>query len=131
LKLLIDTHCWLWSLTEPERLNSKALAAIRRASNPLYLSAASSWEIAIKFALNKLTLPLPPWEFVPSRMSLQGLQALPIQHSHALRVAELPNHHRDLFDRLLVAQAQLEGLSLLTADEQLRAYDVDVFWAGP
>ena len=93
------------------------------------LSAASSWEIAIKYALGKLPLPAPPPEYVPSRMQASGTGALPITHAHALHVASLPTHHRDPFDRLLVAQAQVESLPLLTADPQLGRYDIELLAA--
>ncbi len=95
-------------------------------SNDLLLSAASSWEIAIKYAIGKLPLPQPPSVYVPTRMETSGTTGLPIQHSHSLRVAELPRHHRDPFDRLLIAQAQVERLTIVTADRQLERYDVDI-----
>ena len=97
--------------------------------NELYLSAASAWEIAIKYQLGKLQLPSRPAELIPELMSKTTVVALPIRHSHGLRVAELPPHHSDPFDRLLVAQAQLEGLPLLTADPQFEPYDVEVLRA--
>ena len=87
-------------------------------------SAASGWEIAIKYALGKLPLPEPPDQYVPDRMQSSGVDALPIRMEHALRVAQLPAHHRDPFDRLLIAQAQIERVPLLTADSQLSLYDV-------
>jgi prevent-host-death family protein len=95
-----------------------------------FLSAASAWEIAIKVGLGKLKLPEPPARYVPARLAEQGMDALPIDHGHALRVAELPDHHADPFDRLLVAQAQLERMTLMTADPQLLAYEVDTLWAA-
>ncbi len=130
MKLLLDTHCWLWMQTAPERLAKPALDAIRDGENELFLSAASSWEIAIKYALGRLPLPVPPAEYVPSRMESSGVLALAVEHRHALATAGLPPHHRDPFDRLLVAQAQIERLTLLTADPQLEAYDVEFLWAG-
>ena len=99
-------------------------------SNELFLSAASAWEIAIKFVLGKLPLPLPPAEYVPRRLESSGTLSLPVETRHALRVADLPSHHRDPFDRLLIAQAQLEKLPILTSDQAFDAYDVDVHWAG-
>ena len=130
MKILIDTGCWLWSLAEPERLNVRARRLLSDAGNTVYLSAASSWEIAIKAALGKLQLPERVAKFVPDRMSLQNILGLPVEHAHALRVASLPTHHRDPFDRLLIAQAQLESLGILTADRVFRAYDVEILWAG-
>jgi PIN domain nuclease of toxin-antitoxin system len=90
----------------------------------------SSWGIAIKSALGKLRLPEPAISFVPKRMAAQALHALPITHSHALAVADLPHHHNDPFDRLLIARAQLEGMALLTADRAIRAYSVEIVWCG-
>jgi len=113
----------------PERFSKAAISLIDDAQNELLLSAVSSWEIAIKSALGKLALPIPPEDYVPDRMRSSGVVGLPIEHSHALRVASLPLHHRDPFDRLLVAQAQVEGLSLLSADRQLARYDLEVQWA--
>ena len=124
MKLLLDTHCWLWMVAASHRLDEATRSLLLDEDNDLLLSAASSWEIAIKHALGKLPLPAPPAEYVPSRMIATGVAGLPVEHRHALRVAALPPHHRDPFDRLLVSQAQLEGLTLLTADPQLEAYDV-------
>ncbi len=130
MKLLIDTQCWLWWFLSPDRLSRDARDVIAAARDPLYLSAASSWEIAIKSALGKLELPEPPARYVPSRLSEQGMRSLPIEHIHALRTADLPALHTDPFDRLLVAQAQVERMTLLTADPQIIAYDVETLWAG-
>lgn len=99
-------------------------------ANDVYLSAASSWEIAIKTSLGKLKLPEPPERYVPRRLAAQGMRGLPIEHVHALRVASLPPLHQDPFGRMLVAQAQVEAMSLLTVDENIAAYDVEVVWAG-
>lgn len=130
MKLLLDTHCWLWSLAEPERLSPEARRLLVSRRNTVYLSAASAWEVAIKYALGKLSLPEPPSTYVPSRMAAQGLEPLPISHSHALQVASLPMHHRDPFDRLLVAQALVERLTILTADPSFGLYSVPVIAAA-
>lgn len=98
--------------------------------NEIYFSAASAWEIVVKFALGKLELPLPPTEYIPSRLARLGHQSLPILQSHALGIERLPLHHRDPFDRILIAQAQVEGLQLVTADKEITAYDVPIVWAG-
>jgi PIN domain nuclease of toxin-antitoxin system len=129
-RTLVDTECWLWWHLDPERLGPEAMALLEERGSPLLLSAASSWEIAIKVGLGKLELPVPPERFVPEQMAEDGIDPLPIEHAHALRVARLPPHHSDPFDRLLVAQAQLERCSLLTADAQLFGYDVDLVWGG-
>lgn len=110
-------------------LSPGSLSLLSDPENQLFLSAASSWEIAIKYAIGKLPLPMPPAEYVPSRMEISGTSALPILHAHALQVGTLPRHHGDPFDRLLIAQAQVEGLIILTSDRQFSAYEVEVFWA--
>lgn len=124
MKLLLDTHVWLWLQTTPERIRPDTLARLGNSDNVLLLSAASAWEIAIKFALGKLPLPMPPAQYVPQRMEQSGTTGLSVQPVHALRVASLPDHHRDPFDRLLVAQAQIEGITLVTLDEQITRYEV-------
>jgi PIN domain nuclease of toxin-antitoxin system len=129
-RTLVDTECWLWWHLSPERLSATALAIFEERRAPLLLSAASSWEIAIKTGLGKLELPAPAGRFVPEQLAEDGIDPLPIQHAHALRVADLPPHHSDPFDRVLVAQAQLERCNFLTADAQILDYDVDVVWAG-
>ena len=108
----------------PERFSPRGRRLVEDQRNVLYLSAASAWEIAIKHALGKLRLPEPPISYVPDRVAALGVQPLPIEHEHALHVATLPPHHRDPFDRLLVAQAQLDDLPILTADPLIEAYDV-------
>ncbi len=123
MRLLLDTHVWLWMLTAPDRLGA-ARALVADPANELLLSAASSWEIAIKYGLGRLPLPAPPPVYVPERLRSTGVTPLPIEHSHTLEVAELPPLHRDPFDRLLVAQARLLGVPLLTDDEQIAVYEV-------
>lgn len=130
MRLLLDTQCWLWMRVSPERLSERARELIVEAQVPLLLSAASSWEMSIKYALGKLPLPEPPAAYVPKRLREDGITGLAVTHAHALRVAELPAHHRDPFDRLLVAQAQCDRLTLLTADRVLTGYDVEIVWAG-
>ena len=130
MKILLDTHCWLWWLSTPDRLGEEVLRCVEDPANDVFLSAASSWEIAIKHALGKLPLPEPPARFVPERLRRDGILPLPIQHAHSLHVASLPQHHRDPFDRLLIAQAQLERMHLVTADSQLQAYEVDMLFVG-
>jgi PIN domain nuclease of toxin-antitoxin system len=130
VRILIDTQCWLWWFLGPDRLSAGARDILTSARDRLYLSAASSWEIAIKVGLRKLELPESPARYVPARLAEQGMDSLAIEHVHALRVAELPAHHADPFDRLLVAQAEIERMTLLTADAQLAAYDVDILWGG-
>jgi PIN domain nuclease of toxin-antitoxin system len=131
MRVLLDTQAWLWMQASPERFSRPALDLVEDARNELFLSAASSWEIAIKFALGKLPLPEPPAEYVPSRLETSGTRALGVEHRHALHVASLPHHHRDPFDRLIVAQAQLETLPVLTSDPAVMRYDIETIPAGP
>lgn len=130
MRFVIDTHCWLWAIRSPERLAPKAVAMIENADNTIVLSVVSALEIAIKASIGKLKLPEPADDFVSSQMAVLSMTSLPVHLSHALRVGQLPQHHRDPFDRLLVAQCQIEHLPLMTADETIVAYDVEVIWAG-
>jgi PIN domain nuclease of toxin-antitoxin system len=123
VKLLVDTHVFLWLQTDPERLGEH-LPIVEDARTDLLLSAVSSWEIAIKYRLGKLPLPEAPERWVPDRMRAIRAQALAVEHPHALAVATLPQLHRDPFDRLLVAQATLLGLTIITADPSVAQYPV-------
>jgi Uncharacterized protein conserved in bacteria len=129
-RTIVDTECWLWWHLAPDRLGVRALELFEERQAPLVLSAASSWEIAIKVGLGKLVLPAPPDRFVPEQLAEDDIDALPITHAHALRVAGLPDHHSDPFDRLLVAQSELERCAVLTADAQLAAYGIEIVWGG-
>ena len=122
--ILLDTHVFLWLQTEPERLGPH-LPLVEDPDEELFLSAASSWEIAIKQGLGKLALPEPPAQYVPQRMKQSGVLALPIEHSHALAVSSLPPLHKDPFDRMIVAQATKLAIPVLTADPLIAAYDVE------
>jgi PIN domain nuclease of toxin-antitoxin system len=130
MRILLDTHVFLWSCLTPARLSESTRRLLEDPDNEVLLSAVSSWEIAIKTVLQRLELPEPPTRYVPTRLKAMGLTPLPVEHAHALRVAQLPLHHRDLFDRLLVAQAQLENATVATGDPQFLLYDVDVVWAA-
>lgn len=123
---LIDTHVWLWLQAEPGRLRAEIRNLVEDAATELLLSAASAWEITIKHGLGKLVLPSEPAVYVPDRMRISGTTPLAIEHAHVLRTGQLPAHHRDPFDRLLVAQAQILDVPIVTADPQIAAYDVEV-----
>jgi PIN domain nuclease of toxin-antitoxin system len=125
VRLLLDTHVWLWWMTHPERLAKHVYDVISDAQE-VRLSAASVWEATIKHARGKLPLPVAITELVVASARDAGMTRLAIDDRHALAVADLPALHRDPFDRLLIAQALVEGLTLVTADEQVRAYDVPV-----
>lgn len=128
MKLLLDTHVWLWLRSAPDRLSRAARAAIEDEGNALYFSAACAWEIATKNALGKLPLPTAPDAFVRDTIKRTAAVALSIGLEHAARAGLLPGLHRDPFDRLLVAQAQAERCRLVTIDKEIAAYDVDVLW---
>lgn len=121
----------MWWFLDPGKLAAGPRGAIGAPSSEVYLSAASAWELSIKHALGKLELPEPPRAYVPKRMAAQAMTSLPVLQTHALHVATLPPHHTDPFDRLLVAQAMLEGLTLVTADPLLLPYvGVEILWAS-
>jgi PIN domain nuclease of toxin-antitoxin system len=130
MKALLDTQVWLWMLGAPDRLGDQARRLVEDPATTLLLSAASSWEIAIKWGLGKLELPDPPEDYVPDRIRSSGVTPLPIEHSHALGVASLEAHHRDPFDRLLVAQAIAEDIPILTADPVFDRYPIQPIPAG-
>jgi len=124
VKVLLDTQVWLWMLGAPDRLNDDARRLVEDTAVTVLLSAASSWEIAVKWSLGKLHLPDPPEAYVPDRIRSSGVTPLPIAHSHALGVARLDAHHRDPFDRLLIAQASAEDVPILTADGVFARYPI-------
>lgn len=126
MRVLLDTQVWLWMVVAPERLSAASRRLVSLPESELLLSAVSALEIAIKWGLKKLTLPAAPEALVPEWMRRMGVTPLPVLHGHALRVAALPPHHRDPFDRLLVAQAQIEDVPILTADPSFAKYDVEV-----
>ena len=126
MSLLLDTHVWLWFVSEPERIRPDLLARLRDGRTRLLLSAVSSLEVTIKWAAGRLELPEPPRTYVPSRMRRSNTTGLAVEHEHALQVASLPMHHADPFDRLLIAQAQVESIPIVTADPAFDAYDVEV-----
>lgn len=129
MRLLLDTHVWLWSLSQPERLGQKAHQVLADAGTKVYLSAVCSWEAAIKWRLGKLELPGRPEELVADSLATNGYLKLDISHSHGCGVSDLADHHRDPFDRLLIAQAFSENLTVLTADSLFLAYPCAVMWA--
>ena len=130
MKYLVDTSVLIHSVIAPVKLNRQAVELFRDNSSELYLSAASSWEITIKASTGKLILPQPPSEFVIRAIQLMSLQSLDITHHHVAALERLPNYHRDPFDRMLIAQAHVEELVLLTADRNFEKYPVKTFWCG-
>ncbi len=123
-RLLLDTHAVLWWLTDDPALPSGPREAIADPANEVLVSTASLWEMAIKASLGKLTVP----DDLPAAIGAEGFTWLQVRREHAWEVRLLPLHHRDPFDRLLVAQARVEGTPLLSGDQRLGAYDVDRRW---
>lgn len=126
MRLLLDTHVLLWWLADDDKLSATARDAIGDAATQIYVSAASAWELAIKASLGKLTAP----DDLTEQLTANSFTPLDISVIHALAVRHLPTHHRDPFDRLLVAQAQAEGLTLVTADKRMKPYDVSLLDAA-
>jgi PIN domain nuclease of toxin-antitoxin system len=129
MRFLLDTHCWLWSVSSPHRLSEATLALIQNTHNMVYFSVASAWEITIKYSIGKLPLPAPPEIFIPTSLTEQRIKSLPITNSHVTLVHTLPPHHQDPFDRLIIAQAIKENLSIISNDALLHRYDVPIIAA--
>ncbi len=130
MKYLLDTSVLLHGLISKSKLNARALRLLLDDSSELYLSAISPWEMAIKAGTGKLLLPERPSQVVARAMRLMSLKPLDITQLHALTVENLPNHHRDPFDRMLIAQARVEQMVLLTADRIFEKYQVEHIFCG-
>lgn len=129
MRVLLDTHVWLWMWGEPERLRNEARTVIEDPDTELNVSAVSAWEIATKHAAGRIRLPTSAQEWLSDARHLRDVTELPITFAHATRAGALPPHHRDPFDRMLVAQAQVEALVLVSADPKLSVYEVDALRA--
>jgi PIN domain nuclease of toxin-antitoxin system len=127
VRLLLDTHILLWALGDVGKLSAGVSDAIRDPENAVVVSAATAWEIAIKQSLGKLTLPAPAERWLLSAIETLHAEWLPVEPAHALATRALPWHHRDPFDRLLVAQA-MTGLLLVTHDSRFEPYKISVLW---
>jgi len=129
LKVLLDTHAFIWWISDDSKLSECARGIIGEGGNELFFSAASGWEIAIKVRIGRVKLATTHLEgFILEQLAANGLQVLPVTLQHALRTYLLPDHHRDPFDRLLVAQAEVENLTFLSADKRLADYGIRVLW---
>lgn len=128
MKLLIDTHIFLWMNGESSKLSERFKELSRSGEHDFYLSVASAWEIQIKQQLGKLALPLHIDELIAKNQLESDIQLLPIELSHISNLAQLPSHHKDPFDRLIISQAMLEGMTIVTADHAFAAYSVPVVW---
>ncbi len=127
MRLLLDTHAFIWWDSDPAQLSAPALAALRDPANEVWLSVASVWEMVIKAQLGKLTLRLSLADIVKQQQA-NGLRVLPVDLAHALAVEGLPPIHKDPFDRVLIAQANIEGAELVSTDQVVRHYPVRVLW---
>jgi PIN domain nuclease of toxin-antitoxin system len=127
LSYLLDTHTFLWAITESPDLSVDVIAILENSENQLFLSVASLWEIAIKLSIGKLRLTFP-FDELPNKLAEASVSVVDIKFDHLRIVSSLPLVHRDPFDRLMVAQALSENLILLTKDELLKSYSVQTFW---
>ncbi len=128
MRALLDTHAFLWWVIDSPELSQSARSVMGDSTNELYLSAASGWEIAIKTKLGRLEIVGDPEKLIPEQMVLNAISGLPVQMSHALHVFQLPDLHRDPFDRILIAQARLEEIPIITRDSAISQYDVETIW---
>ena len=128
MKLLLDTHAFLWWVEGAPAVGQRARAAVSNPDNEVLLSIASCWELAIKLSLGKLRLTRSLDRFIPEQLTLNGFSLLDVELRHVVRVADLPFRHRDPFDRLLVAQALEDGLAVVSADRVFRKYGVTLVW---
>lgn len=128
MRLLLDTHAFLWWTTEDPRIPSAVAEAVSEPSNEVFVSAVTVWELAIKWRLGRLEIADPPETSISRGIAESRFEPLPITHRHALRVGVLPDLHRDPFDRMLVAQALAEECVLVTGDEAIARYPVERLW---
>lgn len=129
MKLLLDTHVLLWVLTDSSKLSLPVIRSYQDQGNTIYVSAASFWELGIKISLGKLVFHTDDWAAsIKEELERNGIRWLPIEPTHCAQVSTLPFHHRDPFDRLLVAQALCEEMALATADTAMTAYDIKIIW---
>jgi len=128
LKLLLETCTFLWIISGARDLPPRVAALFREPENEVFLSAASAWEMATKYGMGRLPLPEPPARFVPTQRDAHGVMPLPIDEESALHVARLPVLHRDPFDRMLVSQAIVHGLAILTPDPLIAQYPARTIW---
>ena len=128
MQYLLDTHVLIWLMTSDNRLSTTAKDLIKSPRNNIYWSVASSWEVSIKYALGKLEFDEPPENLIPSELDKNHIETLTILNNHAFLAGQLPVHHKDPFDRMLVAQARIESLGVISDDSKFKFYDVDVYW---
>lgn len=128
MRVLLDTHTFLWWITDDKRLSRRVRRAIAEPENEVLFSAVSGWEIVMKASLGRLDLPAPASDFIPEQLEANAFTVLPLHLRHALALEGLPDRHRDPFDRLLVAQALDEEIPVLSGDSQIAGYPIRVIW---
>ena len=128
MRLLLDTHAFLWFVSDDDKLSREAEALISEPENQIWVSTASLWEIAIKVKIGKLSLARPFATFIPEQLALNYFEELSVEQKHLARTLTLPLHHRDPFDRLLIAQALEEDLTLVSKDSTFAQYAVPLIW---
>ena len=128
MKVLIDTHAFIWLDTQPEKLSKTAMEICQDTDNELYLSMASIWEMQIKVQLGKLKLKIPLADMLTVQQQENDLNVLNIALTHIYQLQALPLHHNDPFDRLIIAQSVLENMTLISVDEKFKAYDISMLW---
>ena len=128
MRLLLDTHAFLWWVMDDRRLGVKARTAIAHPSSVVHVSAASCWEMAIKAALGKLKMPMPYEQLIPGAVEARGFEMLPIISRHLYELLNQPFYHRDPFDRLIIAQAKVEGMTIVTRNPHFPPYGVPILW---
>lgn len=128
MKLLLDTHAFIWWASEPDKLPRKILELFEKIENSLVLSVSSVWEMQIKMQLGKLDLDMPIKELIESQQQANALQILPVKLRHVFELTNLPPLHNDPFDRILIAQANAEGLTIVSKDQKFSDYPVTIIW---
>jgi len=128
MNILLDTCSFLWIVQEPEKISLISKHAFEEPSNKVYLSSVATWEIALKYSIGKLPLPIPPRIFIPEALAAHEIATLDLSPNDTFHLQELPSLHRDPFDRMLICQAIEHGLTILTPDEAIQRYPVKTLW---
>lgn len=127
-KYLIDTHAFIWLvIDDKDKLSNKATNTLKNLNNELFISIASFWEIAIKVSIDKLDLTISFDELI-EQLEINNIKILEINLKHTKEIITLPKHHKDPFDRIIIAQAKVENLTIITKDQHFSKYDIDIFW---
>ena len=125
---LLDTHVLIWWITADHRLSTRAKSLIKSHRSIICWSVASSWEVSIKYALGRLEFDDPPERLIPSELKRNQIETVTIRNRHAFLAGRLPVHHKDPFDRMLIAQARIESFGIISNDSKFKLYDVEVYW---